>query len=150
MNHENQSPSIDDRIDNVLQVLGSAEPRPGLEKRIAARLAHTPSHRPVRFFGLPRVAFATAAGAVASVAIIAGSVTHSHRILPIAPGVQLTGSGSGIGAAAGARVASKPVAAPEHGRPRSMRKPGTELDPANGVAVPKRPLPQAQPGSQQK
>jgi hypothetical protein len=148
MNHQNHPPAMDERIDTTLRLIGSAEPRPGLEKRIAARLAHAPVSKPVRFFGLPRVAFASMAGALASAAIIAGSVNHSHRILPVAPGVQLTGNGSGMGAAAGARVAPRPVAAPANGRARSMRKPGTELNPPNGVAVPKRPLPQGDANTQ--
>jgi hypothetical protein len=146
MNHPDHLPVIDDPVDSTLRLIGSVSPRPGLEKRIAARLAHAPVSKSARFFGLPRLAFASTAGLVACAAIIAGSVNHSRRILPVAPGMQLPGSTSGIGTVSGARVAPKPVAAPSTGRARSVRKPGAEsgpeLNPPRGVAVPKRPVPQ--------
>jgi hypothetical protein len=145
MNHENGLPTIDHEIDRTLRLIGTVDPRPGLETRIAARLSQAPVEKSVRVFGLPRIAFASAAGVIASVAIIAGSVNHSHRILPVAPGVQLPGMTSGgAGAVSGARVTPRPVTAPATGRARSMRKPGAETNPQKpaGVAVPKGPVPQ--------
>ena len=145
MNQKDYVPAENDRIDRTLRLIGAVEPRPGLEKRIAARLAHAEVSRPVRFLGLPRLAFGSAAVAVASVAIIAGSVNHSHRMLPLAPGVQLPGNSSGVlGTASGARVAPKAVAAPPNGRARSMRRTTAERNPPNGMAMPKGPLPQAE------
>jgi hypothetical protein len=141
------------RIDLTLQRLGSADPIPGMEDRIHARLARqeAASLRSPRSFSLPRFAFATAAGAVACVAIIAGSISHSHRILPTAPGIQLpAGSSSGLGAASAAHAATRPVAPAPNARPRSMRKTvngraviSPEAQKPAGVAVPKVPAPQS-------
>jgi hypothetical protein len=146
--YENQRTDMDDRIDRTLRLLGSAEPRPGLEKRIAARLAHAPVQTPARFLVLPRFAVG-AAGVLACAGIIAGSVSHSRHLLPIAPGVQLQRNmDSGLGTAAAQKVAPKPVTPPLHGRARSMRKTGpgaaglTDVQKPDGVAVPKAPLPQ--------
>jgi hypothetical protein len=147
MNHGNHLSAMDERIDSTLRLIGSADPRPGLENRIVARLAQAPAGKSARFFALPGLAFASAALA-ASVAIVVGSVNHSQRILPVAPGVQLSGGSLGVGTVSGARVAPKPVAAPSGGRARSMRKPGIEPGPQKGVAVPKGPLPQADPKPQ--
>ena len=141
------------RIDLALHRLGSANPVPGLEDRVSARLTRkeAASFRAPRSFSLPRFAFATMAGAVACVAIVAGSINHSHRILPTAPGIQLpAGSSSGLGAASAAHVATRPVAPSPNERPRSMRKTvngraviSPEAQKPAGVAVPKNPAPQS-------
>jgi hypothetical protein len=148
----------DQRIDLVLQRLGSADPIPGMEDRIHTRLTRqeATSFRSPRF-SLPRLAFATMAGAVACVAIIAGSVSHSRRILPTSPGIQLpAGSSSGLGAASAAHVATRPVAPAPSERPRSMRKTvngraviSPEAQRPTGVAVPKNPAPQSNASSEQ-
>jgi hypothetical protein len=147
------------RIDLALQRLGSADPPPGMEDRIHARLARheAVSFRSPRTFSLPRFAFATMAGVVACAAIIAGSINHSHRILPTAPGIQLpAGSSSGLGAASAAHVATKPVAPSPNERPRSMRKTvngraviSPEAQRPTGVAVPKNPAQQSETSAEQ-
>jgi hypothetical protein len=150
---ETRNSALDDQIDRTLHLIGSANPRPGIEKRIAARLALVPAHaaarRSARFFGIPRLALASAAGLLASVAIIAASVNHSRHLLPIAPGLQMPGGASGgIDTASGKAVAPKPVTPPAHGRPRFVRKAGatdakvsSDAQKPDGVAVPKNPLP---------
>ncbi len=152
------------RIDQVLRQLGSATPVAGIEDRIAARLARAEAEPPHafryfgrRYFGLPRFAFVTAAGALACMAIVAGSVSHSHRILPTVPGIQLpAASSSGLGAASAAHIATKPVAPSPNERPRSIRKTvngraviAPEAQRPAGVAVPRNPAPQSQADSQQ-
>jgi hypothetical protein len=146
---DTRSTQLEDQIDRTLRLIGSAEPRPGIEKRIAARLAHEP--KTVRFLRLPRLAVASAAGLVASVAIIAGSVNHSRHMLPIAPGLPVSGAASsGIGAASTAKVAPKPIEPPAGGHARSMRGAAHKAGRATispdaqrpeGVAVPKSPVP---------
>ncbi len=148
------------RIDRALQILGSVEPASGIEGRITSRLAHELSQERLktatvsggRFFSMPRFAFGVAA-AVACVAIVAGSVNHSRRILPTAPGagLRLPEGSSGIGAASAAHVATQPVSPAGPGR--SVRQlPGGRavLSPQAqrhaGVAVPKTPSPE--PGAQ--
>jgi hypothetical protein len=138
---------INEQIDATLRLLGHAAPAPGLEDRVLTRLQYAPPVKSPRFFGLPRMAFAGATAAVACVAVIAGSVSHSHHMLPVAPGVQLPGgASSGIGAASAAHVAPQPVAASPSGRPRSVRKEhagraviSPETQKPAGVAVPKNP-----------
>jgi len=160
---------LDDQINRTLHLIGSANPRPGLEKRIAARLAHVPvyeiSHKSSRFLGLPRLAVASAAGLLAAIVIIAASVNHSRHLLPIAPGLQVPGDpSSGVGAASAEKVAPRPVVAPANGHARSVRQIGREtstdtqrktgtgratISPdaqkPEGVAVPKNPPPQVNP-----
>lgn len=122
--------SHEDRIDRALRRLATAEPRQGLEARILTRLERAAREKAPRFFNLPRLAAMFAAAGTVCAMIVAGSVTHSHRILPVAPGVQLPGiSQPGVGAASAARVAPRPVKVPPKERPRSVRK--TE----NGRAV---------------
>jgi hypothetical protein len=140
------------RIDQVLRQLGSATPVAGIEDRIAARLARAEAEpsRLRRYFGLPRFAFVTAAGALACAAIVVSSVSHSHRILPTVPGIQLpAGASSGLGAASAAHMATKPVAPSPNERPRSMRKTVNgravitpEAQRPAGVAVPRNPAQQ--------
>lgn len=120
----------DDRIDRALRRLGTAAPREGIEARILTRLEQAAREKAPGFFSLPRLAAMFAAAGTLCAVIVAGSVTHSHRILPVAPGVQLPGmSQPGVGAASAARVAPQPVKVPPKERPRSVRK--TE----NGRAV---------------
>ena len=122
--------SHEDRIDRALRRLATAAPRQGLEARILMRLERAAQEKTTGFFSLPRLAAMFAAAGTVCAMIVAGSVTHSHRILPVAPGVQLPGiSQPGVGAASAARVAPQPVKVPPKERPRSVRK--TE----NGRAV---------------
>ena len=108
INHEQQN--HDPRIDRTLRRLGSVTPAAGIEDRISARLARERSKTQgrsasrARFFALPRFAIGVASSLVACVAIIAGSVNHSHRILPTVPGVRLPAGSSGMGAASAAHI----------------------------------------------
>ena len=121
----------DKRIDRTLRLLGSATPPPGMEDRIDARLARASvSNKRPRFFSLQQFAFGVAAAAMACVVIVAGSVSHSRHILPVAPGLHLPGSAQpGVGAASAAHVAPQPVTSLPQDRPRSVRQT------ANGRAV---------------
>jgi hypothetical protein len=144
---ETGNSQIEDHIDRTLRMIGSADPRPGIEKRIEARLAdaslQTGTYTFGRIFGLPRLALVSAAGMAACVVIIAGSVNHSRRVIPVAPGIRLPMSGSaGMGSASGEKAAPKPVAAPAHGRARAVHKAETSPDAQkrDGLTVPKTPL----------
>jgi hypothetical protein len=122
--------TYDDRIDGALRRLGTAASREGMEARILARLDEAAQVKATGFFSLPRLAMMFAAAGTVCAVIVAGSVTYSHHVLPVAPGVQLPGiSQPGVGAASAARVAPQPVKTPPKERPRSVRK--TE----NGRAV---------------
>lgn len=138
--------NYDDPIDRTLRLLGSVEPSAGMEDRINARLARESAPRGgLRFLRLPQLAFGVAAAAMASVVIVAGSVSHSRHILPVAPGLHLPASAQpGVGAASAAHVASQPVTSLPQDRPRSIRKTsnGRAVIPPHakkptGVAVPK-------------
>lgn len=119
-----------DRIDRALRRLGMAAPHEGLEGRILTRLERAAQKKDSGFFSLPRLTMMFATAGTVCAVIVAGSVTHSHRVLPIAPGLHLpAGDQAGLGAASAARVAPHPVKAPPKERPRSVRK--TE----NGRAV---------------
>jgi hypothetical protein len=114
----------DEKIDRTLRLLGSATPSPGMEDRIVARIDRAQSMiEPRRFFSLPHLAFGMAAAVMACVLIVAGSVTHSRHILPVAPGLHLPGeSEPGVGAASAAHVAPQPVTTLPQDRPRSVRE----------------------------
>lgn len=116
--------TYNDRIDRALRRLGSAEPAAGMESRILAKLARAEvKRRATRFFSMPQMVVMFAAAGTVCVVIVAGSVTHSHHLLPMAPGLHLPGeSQSGVGAASAARVAPQPVTASPTDRPRSVRK----------------------------
>ncbi|MGH9587792.1 MAG: hypothetical protein ACRD3F_12625 [Acidobacteriaceae bacterium] len=116
--------TYNDRIDRALRVLGSAEPDAGMEDRIHAGLARAEARsKTPRFFRMPQLVVMFAAAGTVCVVIVAGSVAHSHHLLPVAPGLHLPGeSQAGVGAASAARVAAQPVAASPKGRPRSVRK----------------------------
>jgi len=144
----------DQRIDRTLRRLGSVTPAAGIEDRISARLARERSKTQgrsasrARFFALPRFAIGVASSLVACVAIIAGSVNHSHRILPTVPGVRLPAGSSGMGAASAAHIANQPVSAPPQGRARSVRQTASgravissQTQKPAGVAVPRTPSP---------
>lgn len=114
----------DDRIDRALRTLGSAEPAAGMEDRILAGLARgeTRGWAP-RFFSMPQLVVMFAAAGTVCAVIVAGSVTHSHHLLPMAPGLHLPGDAqAGVGAASAVRVAPQPVTASPKDRPRSVRR----------------------------
>jgi hypothetical protein len=116
--------NYNEQIDRTLHLLGSATPAAGMEDRIAARLAQADAMKnEVRSFMLPQFAFGLAAAGLAGVVIVAGSVSHSRRILPIAPGLHLpAGPQAGVGAASAAHVAQQPVTSLPQDRPRSVRQ----------------------------
>jgi hypothetical protein len=123
--------NYDEQIDRTLRLLGSATPVAGIEDRIAARITQAgTSEKMPRFFSLPQLAFGLAVAAMACAVIVAGSVSHSRHILPVAPGLHLPGvSQPGVGAASAAHVAPQPVTSLPQDRPRSVRQTG------NGRAV---------------
>lgn len=140
--HQNQ-------IDRTLRRLGSANPAPGMEDRILAGLARAEAgNEPTRFFSIiPRFAVAFATAGTVCAFIVAGSVSHSHHNLPVAPGLHFPGEAQpGVGAASAAHIAAQPVTALPKDRPRSVLKtengravisPGAKKH--DGVAVPKAP-----------
>lgn len=113
-----------EKIDRTLRRLGSAAPLAGMEDRILARLAQAGTRRdPARFFNFPRLAFTFAVAGTICGFIVAGSVSHSHHILPIAPGLHLPGEAQpGVGAASATRVTPQPVTASPKNHPRSVLK----------------------------
>jgi len=138
--------NFDQQIDRTLRLLGSATPATGMEERIVARLARADAKKnTVRFLKLPQLAFGMVAAAMAGALIIAGSVSHSRHILPVAPGLHLpAGAQPGVGAASGARVAPQPVTALPQDRPRSVREAvngraviSSHAKKPAGIAVPK-------------
>lgn len=136
---------LNEQIDSTLRVLGSAVPAPGMEERILFRLANANAHaKPQRLFTFPQLAVGVAATLLGGTIIIVGSVTHSRRILPVAPGIHLpAATETGVGAASAAHVATHPVTALPAARPRSVRKTvngraviSPEAKKHNGLAVP--------------
>lgn len=112
------------KIDNALRQLNAAQPPLGMEARVLARLeerlAADEARRPR--WRMPQLAWALAAAGCVCAVLIAGSITHSRRMAPTVPGVHLPAvMGTGLGAAAAARVTSHPVTAPVDSRPRSVR-----------------------------
>ena len=143
--HQNQ-------IDRTLRLLGSASPAPGMEDRILTGLARAEAgSEPTRFFRFPQFAVAFATAGTVCAFIVAGSVSHSHHNLPVAPGLapglHFPGEAQpGVGAASAAHVAAQPVTALPKDRPRSVLK--TENGRAvispnakkhDGITVPKAP-----------
>jgi hypothetical protein len=138
--------TYDERIDRVLRAVGSARPSAGMEARIVAGMVRAEARNRVpRFFSMPQFAMMFAAAGTVCAVIVAGSVTHSHHILPMAPGLHLPGDAqAGVGAASAARVAPQPVTALPKDRPRSVRKTingraviSSRVKKHEGVAVPK-------------
>lgn len=136
----------DEQIDQTLRLLGSATPAPGMEERIARRIAEADARRATpRFFSLPQLAFGMAAAVMGCAVIIAGSVSHSRHILPVAPGLHLPGvSQPGVGAASAAHVTTQPVSSLPQDRPRSVRQTvngraviSSHSKKPTGIAVPK-------------
>jgi hypothetical protein len=152
---------IDPRVDAVLGLYAHAEPSPGLEARVAARLASArPSSRfqfsvarTSAWLVLRRIsagALATAAGA----AIVVGTIQHSERSLP--PQISRHGHSSGLTPATAGHIPTKampqggsidpsaPRPAP-HGRATVSRDQPRH---ATGAVVPRSPYaPNEQPGS---
>lgn len=136
----------DEQIDQTLRLLGAATPAPGMEERIARRIAEADARRTApRFFSLPQLAFGMAAAVMACAVIIAGSVSHSRHILPVAPGLHLPGTTQpGVGAASAAHVTTQPVSSLPQDRPRSVRQTvngraviSSHAKKPTGIAVPK-------------
>jgi hypothetical protein len=147
------SQNHDRRINEALRRLGSATPPPGIEDRIKARLAqaqnaHSAAAHGSRFFVIPRFAFGAATVAIACAAIVAGSVSHSHKIQPVLPGFVSQPSSGAVGSAGAARPANHPIEPSPAGRPRSVRRLpagraviSSQSQKPAGVAVPKSPSP---------
>jgi len=150
----------DARIDAALQVYAHAEPEPGLESRIAARLsANRPGPRFrfslaefTRLLVLRRLSVGALAGATAAV-IVVGTVQHSHRTMP--PQVVRAPQTGGVGVANRVHVPTHPMPqgatidpaaprVPPHGRANVSRNPAHR---ASGAAVPRSPYPPGQQSS---
>jgi hypothetical protein len=144
-------PVADARIDAALKRLGSAAPHAGIEERVLARIAKVETRsrsKTSQWFRMPGITFNAALAALACVAIVVGSVSHSRRTVtgPV-PGLELPArTDSGVGAASAVHMASQPVAAAGKGRARSNRSttPGRarvspQVRKPSGVAVPKTP-----------
>jgi hypothetical protein len=145
------SQNHDHQIDEALRRLGSTTPPVGFEDRIKLRLAQariSDQEPRSRFFAIPRFAFGAAAGALACVAIVVGSVYHSRVTQPTLPGIVARPSSSGLGSAGAARPANHPIEPGPTERPRSVRRlpqGRAVISPQSqkpaGVAVPKSPTP---------
>ena len=152
----------DARIDAALRVYGHAVPTPGLESRVAARIAATPrqSYRSAssgfagsRWVVLLRGVSVGALAAAAAVAIVVGTVRHSQQV-PLPQAARGTRSG-GINTAGDPHVPTHAIpqsatidpqaarTAP-HTRATVSRNAGSK--PA-GSAVPRSPYPPDQPQS---
>ena len=104
--------SADAKIDAALRIFATAEPAPGFEQRMLARLrAKEPKARGfARFLHWSGPFAGLAGGAVACAVIIAASLSHSHRAATnLNPGMQSSGSGIGT-ASAMHRPAPQPLA----------------------------------------
>ncbi|MFP5277392.1 MAG: hypothetical protein ACLGPM_09765 [Acidobacteriota bacterium] len=132
-------------IDHALHRLGSAQPDPGMNNRILRRLnraAVEPAHR---LSPWPRLAFASLAGCGLCVAVVFGSLQHSHAVAaqdhPVLPILQQQG---GISTASSTRIAVHPALAPKGGgrsdqhlgEGRATIKPGTHVHGGDGIPVP--------------
>jgi hypothetical protein len=104
---DNSSTAHDARIDAALRVYGRAVPTPGLESRVAARVAATPrqSYRSAssgftgsRWMVLLRGVSVGALAAAAACAIVVGTVRHAqHSAIPQAARVSRSGGVSTAG-----------------------------------------------------
>ncbi|HEX5236279.1 MAG TPA: hypothetical protein VFW25_13215 [Silvibacterium sp.] len=135
--------NFEEQIDRTLRRIGSANPVEGMEERILRRVVRE-GGKAQRLFSLTRLAFGMSV-AMAGVVIVAGSVSHSRHILPVAPGLHLPAAVQpGVGAASAAHVAPQPVTSLPQDRPRSVRKMvngraviSSHARKPSGVAVPK-------------
>lgn len=145
---------VDKKIDAALHRMRQTQPRDGFEQRLRVQLEAKASEVSPRgwrgFFFAQRVAFVAVAAVVGCVAIVIGSVQHSHQRLLPATGVHLSGGpGSGLGAASSTHISPQPVEAPQHTRSRSERKANggratvsRDAHKPSGVAVPDSTAPQ--------
>jgi hypothetical protein len=152
-----------EQIDAALQVFSRATPVPGLESRIASRLADarrsSSRSRVLRFRGagnrrveiLRRLSFGAMAAAAGG-AIVFGSVEHSHR-RPVPQVSRVIHGGGGLSTAGAMHVplGATPQAAeinpaaprnPPHGRAVLSPNHGRHAD---GAAVPRSPYTAAEP-----
>jgi hypothetical protein len=118
----------DEQIAAALRRLARTQPPADLEQRVRTRLqdkSARPKNSRVKFadffFG-QRIVFASAAVALACVAIVVGSVQHSRQSTFPDTGVHLSGPDSGLGAASSTHISPQPIIAPEHAHARSERK----------------------------
>jgi hypothetical protein len=149
------STAYDARIDAALRVYGGAAPVPGLESRVAARIAATPrrSYRsgPARFTGswlvLLRGVSVGALAAAAACAIVVGTVRHSQRIaIPQATGGSRSEGVSAAGATHVPTHAIPPSATIDPQSPRSAPHSrgtvsGNAVKKPAGSALPRSPYP---------
>jgi hypothetical protein len=150
----NSSSRHDARIDAVLQTFTHAEPSPGLESRVVARLydARLRPHFQFRFAGVSGLVIvrrisAGALAAAAGAAIVVGTIHHSERPMP--PQAFRPGQSGGLTPAGAVHVPTHalpksaiidpafPRAAP-HGRATVSRN---QAHRGAGAAVPRSPYP---------
>jgi len=158
--NDTSSTAYDTRIDPALRVYGRAVPAPGLEARVAARIAAAP---PQSFRASSTVLTQTgwliwvrgvsvgALGAAAACAIVVGTVRHSQQMaIPQAAGVSRSG---GVSAAGAMHVPTHAVPQSPTIDPRTPRSAprsratvsGSSGNKPAGSAVPRSPYP---PGPQ--
>ncbi len=156
---DTSSTAYDARIDAALRVYGGAAPVPGLESRVAARIAATPrqSYRSAipgsRWMVLLRGFSVGALAAAAACGIVVGTVRHSQQLaLPTAmrpsqPGGLTPATATHVPTHAISRSATidpqSPRSAP---RTRASVSPNKGSKPA-GSATPRSPYPPDQPPS---
>jgi hypothetical protein len=155
--NENRPTAYDARIDAALHRYGRALPEPGLESRVAARMAVLPRHSspsgPVgsaarRWLMLLRGASVGALAAAAACAIVVGTLKHSQH-LPIPQASVGTRSGS-VGAATGSHIPTHTIPQtatldPESPRPAPRSRSTVSRNPGNKAgAVPSSPYPPGQ------
>jgi hypothetical protein len=104
-------------IDAALGRLGSAQPAPGFEARLTARIAAAETSRSPKVFSFPfpaRLGAAAVATALAAAAMLLVSTDHTPRRISLPPSVRI--APHGFGAASAARLPSQPVQATTRGR----------------------------------
>lgn len=118
----------EEQINATLRRLAHTQPPMHLEQRLRTRLQEKTAQQKTRgsrfqdfFFG-QRIVFASVAAAMACVAIVIGSVQHSHQHNFPEPGFRVPVPGSGLGAASSTHIAPQPIVAPEHAHARSEQK----------------------------
>jgi len=153
------STAYDASIDEALRIYGAAAPAPGLESRVAARIAAAPrqSYRAAsvfpgtRWMVLLRGVSVGALAAAAACAIVVGTVRHSQQLaIPQAIGVSRSG---GVSAASAAHVpthAVQPSPTIDPHAPRSAPHSRATVSPNKGSkpagsATPRSSYPSGQP-----